>query len=457
DWKDEDDSARPASITVDFLVNGEKEETYEITVENAWILTIKELDKYDAEGNEIVYTVKEHEVSEYNSKVTGTDIINTQKTYAIGDYVWVDYNKDGMQDENEAALKGVKVELIDENGDVIAETETDENGLYIFDELVAGDYQVKFTLTEAQKGKYAFTEQNVEDATVANDSDADVETGLTKVIKLNEKNEQLTADYDAQEVKASEGIDPTWDAGVIEFVEVTGTKTWVNDHNESEELPASITVNLIANGEEVDSQKVTADDKWKYTFASLDKYDENGEKIKYSVTEDAVDGYEVSYDGNNITNTKLCEKFIVEVEDEEGKPVTEEEYTFESEDGKKITKKTDKNGKVTFDRENLPEGKYTVKDKDGKTVGEIDVEYSVNCEDNVAKVIVPVEEHEDPKVCEEVEITVTEDGKPSKDKTYTLTSKDGKTTVTITTDKDGKTIVDRDKLPNGEYTVTDAD
>src|SRR5699024_3064684 len=151
---------------------------------------------------------------------------------------------------------------------------------------------------------------------------------------------------------------------------------------------------------------------------------------------------------------KVCEEFTVEVEDHEGNPVTEEEITFKSEDGEKFTETTDENGKITFDREDLPEGKYKITDKDGNDLGEIEVEYSEDCEDNVKTVIVPEEE---PKVCEEVEITVTEDGKPSKDKTYTLTSKDGETTVTITTDEDGKVTVDRDELPNGEYTVTDAD
>src|SRR5699024_10936710 len=137
----------------------------------------------------------------------------------------------------------------------------------------------------------------------------------------------------------------------------------------------------------------------------------------------------------------------------EGKPVTEEEITLESEDGEKFTETTDENGKITFDREDLPEGKYKVTDKDGNDLGEIDVEYSEDCEDNVRKVVVP---KENPKVCEEVEITVTEDGKPSKDKTYTFTSKDGETTVTITTDKDGKVTVDRNELQNGEYTDTNA-
>src|SRR5699024_6780269 len=219
----------------------------------------------------------------------------------------------------------------------------------------------------------------------------------------------------------------------------------------------AITINLLQNGEKIDSVDVTAEDGWTYSFTALDQFDGNGDAYEYEIEEIAVDGYETSYDVYNVTNTKLCEKFTVEVEDEEGKPVTEKEYTFESEDGKKITKKTDKNGKVTFEREELPEGKYTVKDKDGNKVGEIDVEYNVDCEDNVTKVIVPVEKPEDPKTCEEVEITITEDGKPSKNKTYTLTSKDGKTKVTITTDKDGKVTIDRDKLPNGKYTVTDQD
>src|SRR5699024_8160085 len=140
---------------------------------------------------------------------------------------------------------------------------------------------------------------------------------------------------------------------------------------------------------------------WANTLADVDKYDENGEAIDYSVTEDAVDGYKVSYDGNNITNTKICEKFTVEVEDHEGNPVTEEEYTFESEDGEKFTESTDENGKIIFDRDELPEGKYTVTDKDGNEIDEIEVSYDVDCEENIHTVIL-----EEPKVCEEFIVEV---------------------------------------------------
>src|SRR5699024_5652345 len=63
------------------------------------------------------------------------------KTYAVGDYTWIDSNRDGVQDPDEDVLPGVTVELLDEAGDVVATTTTDEEGYYLFDNLPAGDYQ----------------------------------------------------------------------------------------------------------------------------------------------------------------------------------------------------------------------------------------------------------------------------------------------------------------------------
>ncbi|MGZ0711675.1 SdrD B-like domain-containing protein (plasmid) [Coraliomargarita sp. W4R53] len=134
------------------------------------------------------------------------------RTYAIGDVVWIDSDKDGEQDSNEHTLNGVKVTLYNSEGTVVATATTDSNGLYMFDNLMAGEYTVKFTLTDAQKLIYAFTTQGTGSAT---DSDADLTTGLTKTIVLGESNTSLTLDYAAGTVTATEGIDPTWDAGVI--------------------------------------------------------------------------------------------------------------------------------------------------------------------------------------------------------------------------------------------------
>ncbi|MCO4429960.1 MSCRAMM family adhesin SdrD, partial [Staphylococcus aureus] len=64
--------------------------------------------------------------------------------YSLGDYVWYDSNKDGKQDSTEKGIKDVKVTLLNEKGEVIGTTETDENGKYRFDNLDSGKYKVIF-------------------------------------------------------------------------------------------------------------------------------------------------------------------------------------------------------------------------------------------------------------------------------------------------------------------------
>ena len=135
------------------------------------------------------------------------------ETYAIGDVVWIDAYKNGVQDPTEQVLPGVTVELY--HGDeLVGTTKTDDRGRYIFDKLPAGTYRVKFTLTKEQQKIYEFTSQNSGDDRGI-DSDADPKTGFTTTIVLGPDNINLTDDYAWADVEASEGIDPTWDAGVI--------------------------------------------------------------------------------------------------------------------------------------------------------------------------------------------------------------------------------------------------
>jgi len=58
--------------------------------------------------------------------------------------------------------------------------------------------------------------------------------------------------------------------------------------------PESITIHLLANGKEIASKKVTEADKWAFDFGKLPSH-ENGKPIKYTVKEDAVPGYYMSY------------------------------------------------------------------------------------------------------------------------------------------------------------------
>ena len=61
----------------------------------------------------------------------------------VGDFVWHDLDNDGLQDPGEPGLPGVRVTLCDELGNELAETLTNEVGVYLFTDLCAGTYIVK--------------------------------------------------------------------------------------------------------------------------------------------------------------------------------------------------------------------------------------------------------------------------------------------------------------------------
>ena len=86
-----------------------------------------------------------------------------------------------------------------------------------------------------------------------------------------------------------------------EKTDITVEKVWVDNDDERGLRPESVTINLLANGEKVDSKSVTKADGWKYTFPGLPKY-EDGKEIEYTVTEEAVEGYETTVDGLTVTN-----------------------------------------------------------------------------------------------------------------------------------------------------------
>lgn len=65
---------------------------------------------------------------------------------SVGDYVWLDANGNGVQDNGENGVPGVMVDLLSANGDILEETVTDNDGRYLFEDLVDGDYRVRFVL-----------------------------------------------------------------------------------------------------------------------------------------------------------------------------------------------------------------------------------------------------------------------------------------------------------------------
>ena len=88
-----------------------------------------------------------------------------------------------------------------------------------------------------------------------------------------------------------------------ELTNISGEKIWDDGDNQDGKRPESITVNLFANGEKIDSKAVKADAEgnWKYSFKNLPKY-ANGQLISYTVTEDAVPEYTAEISGTTIIN-----------------------------------------------------------------------------------------------------------------------------------------------------------
>jgi hypothetical protein len=87
----------------------------------------------------------------------------------------------------------------------------------------------------------------------------------------------------------------------ISKINIKGQKKWIDNDDKEGKRPSSITVHLYADGKQVASKKVTAKDDWKYSFPQLDEY-KNGRRIKYTVTEDAVEYYQTKITGYDITN-----------------------------------------------------------------------------------------------------------------------------------------------------------
>jgi hypothetical protein len=100
----------------------------------------------------------------------------------IGDYVWNDANKDGIQESGESPLPNVKVFLMDSAGTAILDSAiTDNNGNYLFSKLRIGDYRVKFITS----GGYILSRKKVAGSVSwAGDSDPDSLTGITDTIQI---------------------------------------------------------------------------------------------------------------------------------------------------------------------------------------------------------------------------------------------------------------------------------
>ncbi|OFD53038.1 cell wall anchor [Bacillus mycoides] len=347
-WKDGNATNRPATIKVDLLQNGKVVDTKEATAATGWKYGFKDLAAYDAEGNAYKYEVKEQPVDGYKSEVKGYDITNTKvaQTTVEGTKTW----KDGNATTRPATIK---VDLL-QNGQVVATQEVSEatGWKYGFKDLAAYDaegnaykYEVKEQPVDGYKSEvkgYDITNTKVAQTTVegtktwkdgnATTRPATIKVDLLqngKVVDTKEVTaatnwkytfEKLQA-YDAEgnaykyEVKEQpvdgyksevHGYDIT--NTKVAQTTVEGTKTW-KDGNATDR-PKTIKVDLLQNGQVINTQEVSEATGWKYTFKDLAAYDAEGNAYKYEVKEQPVDGYKSEVKGYDITNTKVAQTTV---------------------------------------------------------------------------------------------------------------------------------------------------
>jgi protocatechuate 3,4-dioxygenase beta subunit len=175
---------------------------------------------------------------------------------SLGDKVFNDIDRDGIQDAGEPGIAGVTVNLYAANGTtLLATTTTDAFGNYTFNNLDAGTYVVGFV----KPSGYTSSPKDA-GADDAKDSDADVTTGRTGQIVLAAGDKNTTVDA---------GMYITTPPGSLQL----GDKVF-NDENRdgvqvaTEDGVAGITVILYQNG--VDGLPGTADDV-KLKTTSTDK------------------------------------------------------------------------------------------------------------------------------------------------------------------------------------------
>ena len=247
---------------------------------NNWMHTFANLTMFNEDGSVIKYTIGEFKVAHYKTVITNSTaynwtIVNTELVNLTVVKVWTDNdNQDGVRPDD------VTVELI-QNAAVIGTVVLNDSNNWMHTFLNLDMYDSNGALIV-----YNVTEREVANYTV------DI-TGNNYEFIINNTHE-------------------------IELVNVTVVKVWNDTANQDGCRTAYVTVRLLANGTEIDYTVLNVSNNWRHTFLDLDKYENNGTLINYTVIEDDVAYYNttITTDGNGnwtVVNTHITELINVTV------------------------------------------------------------------------------------------------------------------------------------------------
>lgn len=313
-WNDNDDKAGKRPSELKLVINGtniDKTISYDVLFDevanskdnNTWTKEIN-VQQYDNNGQEIAYTLTEPTVPEfYTEEIQVMTVVNTfvgsdeQKTINVTK-VWNDNNNNAGKRPGSIQFTATGTDTTKpENEQTITKTTT----------LSASSWTGTITVPKydgnANEIEYTVSEQ----------------TDFT-----NSKFYQASAPVvtkDASGFTTEVSITNTF-AVPDEDVSLTVNKTWVEENaTQAERRPGSIRFTVKANGvaterfTDIDISKTFEDKDYSYTFTGLDRYDESGNPIDYTVEESKAGlefytsettGTETDTNGNktvNVTNT----------------------------------------------------------------------------------------------------------------------------------------------------------
>ncbi len=284
---------------------------------------------------------------------------------SIGDTVFHDDDQDGVQDAGEEGLEGITVNLYDEDGNLIATTETDENGNYSFDNLPEGTYTVEVDVNDPDlPDDYILTTDGTDTVELGPGEDYvdadfgfDAET-ITECLPdagelvLENPDDCYDEEYDflvtAEGQNMTDGLyNHVWvmvgTDGIIEEV------SFMNGTLQNEHAPD--TYEIYSYTHSVDCEEPGFGDDWAALLAACDCYDTDGPitvVVEESCEELGSIGDTVFHDddqdGVQDAGEEGLEGITVNLYDEDGNLIA--------------TTETDENGNYLFD--NLPEGTYVV-------------------------------------------------------------------------------------------------
>ena len=293
DYQGKDGYTRPSGVSVQLYADGTASgDPVTLDASNRWSYTWENLDKY-ANGSKIVYTVTEAAVDGYNTTVSADTDSSDNFAYTV--------TNTPVGKKDVVTPVSLTVHKTDANtGNPLADATFSIEGVGTVTTGADGNATFEFT----EPGTYAMTE-TVPEGYVADPGSWTITVSKSGVDRVSYNKAENVWEW-FYHLFFPEGVDYANGTLTVsnqpEKVSIDGAKTWDDANDQDGKRPQSITVHLFADGTEVDSKTVTADDNWAWSFSDKPAY-KDGKKIAYTVTEDKVDGYATTVSGYDVTNS----------------------------------------------------------------------------------------------------------------------------------------------------------